>query len=102
MFGYPELSMANELVQVIRAWIADAPSPGPTADLVTIRSGLLRADDADLEVILKEFFDVEPIVIEVNDVIAERSKPIAEGLRRRLVEALLFHGLDDAASPYLQ
>lgn len=90
--------MRGELAQVIRSWIAEAPSPGPTADLVTIRSGLLRATDAELEEILREFFDCEPIVVEVNDVVSERNKPVPDSLRSRLVEALLFHGLDDAAS----
>ena len=94
--------MTRELARVIRMWIADAPTPGPIADLAIIRSGLLRATDAELEEILKEFFDCDLIVIEVNEVVSARPTPITEGLRQRLVEALLFQGLDEAASKYLE
>ena len=94
--------MRSELSQVIRDWISEAPSPGPTADLVAIRSGLLRATDSELAAILQEFFDVEPIVVEVNEVVSGRDSPVTEDLRKRLVEALLFHGMDDAASEFLQ
>lgn len=94
--------MANELALLIRTWIADAPEPGPAADFAMIQSGLLRANDAELERILREFFDCEPIVTEVYDVIRDRAAPIPDGLRKQLVEALIFHGLDDAATPYIQ
>ena len=93
--------MANELASLIRTWIADAPSPGPAADFAMIQSGLLRASDAELEAILREFFDCEPIVVEVNEVVSARDASPSEGLRKQLVEALVFHGLDDAASAYL-
>ena len=82
--------------------MADAPTPGPTADLVTIRSGLLRATDGELESILREFFDCEPIVSEVHDVVKRRTTPLPEGLRQQMAEALLFHGFDDDASRFMQ
>lgn len=93
--------MAPDLLRAIRAWVSSAPEPGPAADWAVIQSGLLRANDSDLDAVLGEFFDCEPIVLEVKDVVLSRNV-LPVSLRSRLAEALIFHGYDEEASAYIE
>jgi hypothetical protein len=97
----PEMnSVAEDLLQAIRTWVSAAPEPGPTSDWVVIQSGLSRASDLDLRAVLSEFFDVEPVVLEVRDIVARRAV-LSQELRSQMAEALIFHGFDDEAATFI-
>jgi hypothetical protein len=93
-------SATEDLLQAIRLWISAAPEPGPAPDWAVIRSALSRASDLDLRAVLSEFFDVEPVVLEVKDVVAGHAV-LSQELRGQMAEALMFHGFDEEADEFI-
>ena len=93
--------MAADILRAIRAWVSNAPEPGSAADWAVIQSGLLKANDSGLSAVLGEFFDCEPVVLEVRDVVLNRSS-LPTSLRSQLAEALIFHGHDEEASAFIE
>lgn len=97
------MDAGTELTRRVREWVARPAGQGlgPAEDAV-VRSLICAADEADLSLLLREFFDCEPVAMAVHDAFLERGAMWPRGLREQLAEALLFHGRDDDAVPILR
>jgi hypothetical protein len=87
-------TVRHRIDAIIRGAVVEGIQPGDDA---VLRSLLGVATEDDIVAILNAFFDVELVTQYVYDQFVDRGGSWNEGVRRRLVEALFFCGLDAEA-----